>query len=183
MVRNPNSWSPRRGRAWARGSAGRWHRRARETSTGLSPARVPDRARRATGPGTARPARRVATGLYVPNRRRRRSRPRSVNIDPDQSKGWIRRLLPVLKPAPQRDDRHVRGVDRDARHAAAIPQVVRAATDNALIARDTGARRPTSGRWSSSASGSSCSATSSASACSAPPSSSSRACARCCSRT
>ncbi len=60
-----------------------------------------------------------------------------VHVDPDRSKGWVRRLLPVLRPH--------RTVMIGMFAAAivmlgmqlAIPQVVRAATDNALIAQDT----------------------------------------------
>jgi hypothetical protein len=63
--------------------------------------------------------------------------PAAVAIDPDQSKGWIRRLLPVLRPH--------RTVMIGMFAASlvmlgmqlSIPQVVRAATDNALIAQDT----------------------------------------------
>jgi ATP-binding cassette subfamily B protein len=58
-----------------------------------------------------------------------------VHVDPDQSKGWIRRVLPVLKPH--------RTVLIGMFLASlvmlgmqlSIPQVVRGATDNALLAR------------------------------------------------
>src|SRR5256714_4097256 len=63
--------------------------------------------------------------------------PPPATVDPDQTKGWIRRLLPVLKPH--------RGIMLGSLAASvcmlglqvAIPQVLRAAVDNALVQRTT----------------------------------------------
>src|SRR4051812_3552833 len=61
--------------------------------------------------------------------------PPPATVDPERSKGWIKRLLPVLRPH--------RGIMLGSLAASvcmlglqvAIPQVLRAAVDNALIAR------------------------------------------------
>ena len=63
--------------------------------------------------------------------------PSSSSIDPDQEKGWIRRLLPVLKPHRTVLIGMFAASIVMVGMQLSIPQVVRAATDNALIAQDT----------------------------------------------
>jgi ATP-binding cassette, subfamily B, bacterial len=63
--------------------------------------------------------------------------PADVWVDPDSSKGWIRRMLPVLRP----HRRVLLGMFLASIVVVglqlSIPQVVRGATDNALLARNT----------------------------------------------
>jgi ATP-binding cassette subfamily B protein len=62
--------------------------------------------------------------------------PADVWVDRDQSKGWIRRLLPVLKPHRTVLIGMFLASIVMLGMQLSIPQVVRGATDNALLARD-----------------------------------------------
>jgi len=86
----------------------------------------------AAAPGTA------PTAVHVPEPPAPTFVPSHVGIDPDQSKGWVRRLLPVLRPHRTVMIGMFAASVVMLGMQLAIPQVVRAATDNALIARDTG---------------------------------------------
>ena len=63
--------------------------------------------------------------------------PPDVWVDPDQSKGWIRRLLPVLKPHRKVLIGMFLASIVMLGMQLSIPQVVRGATDNALLARNS----------------------------------------------
>ena len=60
-----------------------------------------------------------------------------VWVDPDQSKGWIRRMLPVLKPHRKVIVGMLLASIVMLGMQLSIPQVVRGATDNALLARNS----------------------------------------------
>jgi ATP-binding cassette subfamily B protein len=60
-----------------------------------------------------------------------------VWVDPDPSKGWIRRLLPVLRPHRKVLIGMLLASVVMLGMQLSIPQVVRGATDNALLARNT----------------------------------------------
>jgi ATP-binding cassette subfamily B protein len=63
--------------------------------------------------------------------------PPDVWVDPDQSKGWIRRLLPVLKPHRKVLFGMFGASIVMLGMQLSIPQVVRGATDNALLAQNS----------------------------------------------
>src|SRR4029078_9697989 len=60
-----------------------------------------------------------------------------VWVDPDQSKGWIRRLLPVLRPHRKVLIGMLLASVVMLGMQLSIPQVVRGAPDNALLARNS----------------------------------------------
>src|SRR5919198_1465755 len=64
--------------------------------------------------------------------------PADAHVDPDRSKGWIRRMLPILRPYRLIMGGAIVSSITMLGLQVAIPQVVRNAIDEALITRTTG---------------------------------------------
>jgi ATP-binding cassette, subfamily B, bacterial len=79
----------------------------------------------------------VGTRSFVPSPPASQYDPPDVWVDPDQSKGWIRRLLPILKPHRRVLIGMLLASLVMLGMQLSIPQVVRGATDNAILAQNS----------------------------------------------
>jgi ATP-binding cassette subfamily B protein len=81
---------------------------------------------------TASPPRPSSAGVYIPTPPEATYTPADVGVNPDQSLGWIRRLLPVLRPHRKVLIGMFAASIVMVGMQLSIPQVVRSATDNVL---------------------------------------------------